>query len=422
MKKTALLFISLTYFIIACSQENVDNEIQETPITIENGGGVLEFTKVQPMTGIVVWDGNTSASPEAHSLEYSYMLYDDIVSDKGIYDWTVVENKLDDIISRNHQAILRFRYSYVGHLTAVPKYIKDLPDYNETKGLSENKETWFPDWSHQELKNFTLEFYEKFAEKYDNDNRIAFLQTGFGLWAEYHIYDGPFILGQTFPSKDYQTIFLNKLDELFTNLHWSISIDAEDSEVTPLRSNTSLLNNSFGLFDDSFMSQEHGSFNEPRFTFFGANRYQDVPIGGEFNYYTDYDQQNVLSPNGPHGESYESFAKRFHISYMIGNDQYRYQTATRIKEASLNTGYKFEITKFEKKNNQSYLTVKNIGTASIYYDAYLTINNHKSNISLKTLMPNKESVFSIDYTGNEDITISCNRLLNGQIIDFKKSF
>ncbi|GAA3648689.1 hypothetical protein [Flavivirga jejuensis] len=423
MKKIVLIVLSFGCFIIACGggSDNVnDDTIVESPIL--NEGGVSEFENVQPMTGIVVWDGNTNASSGAHTLEYSYMLYEDIVSEEGVYDWTVVEDKLNAIASRNHQAILRFRYAYVGELTSVPKYIKELPDYNETKGLSENKETWFPDWSHQELKDFTLAFFEKFAERYDDDNRLAFLQVGFGLWAEYHIYDGPFILGETFPSKDYQITFLNKLDAVFNNLHWSISIDAEDTNVTPLRTNTSLLDIPFGIFDDSFMSEEHGEVNEPRFNFFGTTRYQNAAIGGEFNYYTDYDQQNVLSPNGPHGESYESFANRFHISYMIGNDQYEYQTSDRIKEASINTGYKFEITKFEKTDNKSLLTVKNIGTAPIYYDTYLSINGNKSTTSLKTLMPNQESVFTINYDGNEDLTITCNRLLSGQVIDFKKSY
>lgn len=423
MNKVLNLIVCFSFVLFSCgkgeTQEIEDSEITEPVL---NGGGVSEFTNVQPMTGIVVWDTNSNADPTAHSLEFSYMLYDDIVSEKGVYDWTIIENKLNEIASRNHQAILRFRFSYVSYTTSVPKYIKDLPDYEETKGLSEDKETWFPDWRHQELKDFTLEFFEKFAEKYDNDNRLAFLQVGFGLWAEYHIYDGPFILGRTFPSKEFQTTFLNKLASEFKNLHWSISIDAEDAGVTPFRTDATLLGLSFGLFDDSFMSKNHGSYNEPRFNFFGVNKYEKSPIGGEFNYYTDFDQQNVLAPDGPYGESYESFANRFHVSYMIGNDQYRYQSKERIKEASINTGYKFEVTKFEKTQGKTLITVKNIGTAPIYYDAYLSINDIRSITSLKTLMPNQENVFTIDYDGDENLIIYSDKLLSGQTIDFKKSF
>ena len=424
MKKKILIFLGISILFIACTGSNVGNKnVVKINEPILNEGGVSNFTNVQPMTGIVVWEGNPNISSGAHTLEFSYMLFDDIVSEKGVYDWTVVEKKLNAIASRNHQAILRFRYAYVGKITTVPKYIKDMSDYNETKGISEGKETWFPDWSSEELKDFTLEFYEKFAERYDKDNRLAFLQVGFGLWGEYHIYDGPFELGKTFPSKEFQTIYLNKMDSLFDNLKWSISIDVEDGNVTPFRDIPSLLNLSFGLFDDSFMSKEHVKINEQRFNFLGLNnRYKNAPIGGEFNYYTTYDQQNILSPSGPHGESYESFVKRFHVSYMIGNSQYKYQTLARIKDASLNTGYKFEIIKFEKSNNKSLLTVKNIGTAPIYYDAYLSINGNASLTSLKSLMPNEERVFTINYDGNEPLKVVCDRLLKDQTIDFKKSY
>ncbi|NEW78369.1 MAG: DUF4832 domain-containing protein [Gelidibacter sp.] len=424
MKKKALISLGLSILLIACAGSNVVNKrVVKIDEPILNEGGVSRFTNVQPMTGIVVWEGNPNISSGAHTLEFSYMLFDDIVSEKGVYDWTVVENKLNAIASRNHQAILRFRYAYVGKLTTVPKYIKDMPDYNETKGISEGKETWFPDWSHQELKDFTLEFYKKFAERYDNDNRLAFLQVGFGLWGEYHIYDGPFELGKTFPSKEFQTTFLNKMDSFFLNLRWSISIDVEDGNVAPFRDNPSLLNLSFGLFDDSFMSKEHAKVNEQRFKFLGfESRYKNNPIGGEFNYYTTFDQENVLSPNGAHGESYESSASRFRVSYMIGNAQHKYHSVERIKEASLHTGYKFEVTKLDKTDTKIFLTVKNIGTAPIYYDAYFSINGNKSNESLKTLMPNQEKIYTINYTGNETLKITCERLLEGQTIDFKRSY
>jgi len=121
-----------------------------------------------------------------------------------------------------------------GYATAVPDYIKNLPDYDETLGTSESQPTWFPDWTHQELQDFTLEFYTAFAARYDDDPRLAFLQTGFGLWAEYHIYDGPFILGVTFPSKAFQTLFFQHLGNTFDKLPWSVSIDAASEEYSPL--------------------------------------------------------------------------------------------------------------------------------------------------------------------------------------------
>ena len=223
--------------------------------------------KVEPMTGIVFWKGERT-NTEAISLEFSYMLFNEVVKQKGDYDWSKVEDLLDEIASRKHQAILRFRFTYVGKKTSVPDYIKNLSDYEEIEGTSEGETTWFPDWRHKELQDFTLDFYQKFAERYDNDPRLAFVQIGFGLWAEYHIYDGPFILGRTFPGKDFQEKFFYKLQNSFINTPWSISIDAADDTYSPFDETPGLLKIHFGNFDDSFMSEDHGDYNEESWNFF----------------------------------------------------------------------------------------------------------------------------------------------------------
>ena len=377
------------------------------------------ITSVQPMTGIVYWTDNENKKSEAISLEFSYMLFNDIVSDEGVYNWQAVENKLNDIASRGNQAIFRFRYVYPGQETSVPDYIKNLSDYNETTGESEGLTTSFPDWTHQELQNFTLEFYTKFAERYDNDSRIAFMQVGFGLWGEYHIYDGPFELGVTFPSKAFQTTFFNHLDAVFSATPWSVSIDASDNDNTPLSENVSVKNIAYGLFDDSFMSEEHSTVNEANWGFFGAQRYQASPAGGEFSYYTDFDQQHVLDTTGNFGTSFETFAQNFHITYMIGNDQSMYQSETRIKAASMATGYKFEIVSFKTSEDMAVIGVKNSGAAPIYYDAYVTVNGVRSVESLKSLQPGNTQTYNVLSGGsNPVVTIECDRLVSGQTIEY----
>ena len=51
------------------------------------------------------------------------------------------------------------------------------------------------------------------------------------------------------------------------------------------------------------MAEEHARVNEQSFKFVGIeSKYKNNPIGGEFNYYTTFYQENVLSPNGAHGE------------------------------------------------------------------------------------------------------------------------
>lgn len=378
-----------------------------------------EITEVQPMTGIVFWQGSHANTVEI-SLEFSYMLYNEVVTDSGVYNWDVVEEKLNDIASRNHQAVFRFRDTYVGRQTSVPDYIKALPDYHETMGLSEGRETWFPDWRHDELKRFILEFNTEFARHYDNDPRLAFVQVGFGLWAEYHIYDGPFQLGVTFPDKAYQTTFFHHLDSVWQNKFFSISIDAADDTYSPFDEQPELLNIRFGLFDDSFMSDSHSGYNESCWNFFDRNRYKIAPAGGEFNYYTNYDQQHVLDwPNGAHGESFESFSERFHISYMIGADQPDYQTMERIKEASLATGYRFKIVSFRASADSSVIQIINEGDAPIYYDAWPTVNGVRAIESLKYLQDDEIREFHIASGGiNPVLTIESDAILPTQTIGY----
>lgn len=380
--------------------------------------------RVQPMTGIVFWqDQYTNLIKESITLEYNYMLFNDIVVDSGVYNWDAVEIRLNDIASRQHQSILRFRYVYPGYETSVPEYIKNLDDYNETIGLSEGQTTSFPDWTHAELERFTLEFYSKFAEQYDEDPRLAFVQVGFGLWAEYHIYDGPFELGVTFPSKVFQEEFFRHLDTTFVQTPFSCSIDAADDTYSPFEENPELIELRFGLFDDSFMHNgfgEPGNYNTENWNFFDRERYKTSPAGGEFSYYSNYDQQHVLDwPDGPYGKPYEYFAEDFHITYMIGNDQTNYQTPQRIKDATMASGYKFKIVSFKTKTDSSVVVVKNSGVAPFYYDAYISVNSVRSPQSLKLLIPGDTLVCSVSAGGeNPSLTIESDRLVPGQSIGY----
>jgi len=411
MKKYLFILIIILSTMVVQSQSKDDF----TNITIDQ-----EITEVQPMTGIVYWQESSYPNTDAISLEFSYMLFNDIVSDSGVYDWTAVEEKLADIASRNHQAIFRFRYTYVGEETSVPDYIKARPDYHETMGLSEGEETWFPDWTNEELKRFSLDFYTQFAARYDHDPRLAFIQVGFGLWGEYHIYDGPFELGVTFPSKEFQMTFFSHLQNVWHNKYWSISVDAADDTYSPIEEHPDMLNIVFGLFDDSFMAEEHAQYNELNWNFFGRDRYQMAPAGGEFSYYTSWDQHHVLDlPNGAHGESFESFAERFHITYMIGADQPEYQTNARIKQASMATGYRFKIVSFKASADSSIIEIINEGSAPIYYDAFPTVNGVRAAESLKYLDHNATKTFYIPSGGSEPVfSIESDDILEGQNIGF----
>jgi hypothetical protein len=429
-----ILFSGLVGFSTGCGQgRNPAQERAETPVNEPAPGEGLDYRNVgiqstvkdvQPMTGIALWADNAAyVDSDAISLEYSYMAYNDIVSSEGVYDWSVVDRLLEQVAGRGHQAILRFYFVYPGCLTTVPEYIKNLGDYAESSGIGDGTGgTWYPDWSHPALMDFTLEFYTAFARRYDEDPRVAFLEVGFGLWAEYHIYDGPMEPGVTFPSKAFQSEFIKHLRGQFKHLRWSISIDAADDQTTPFAAEADLRALDFGLFDDSFMHADHDGYNRSCFEFFGLDRYQRAPMGGEFSYYTDHDQREALSPEGPHGIPFETFSADYHISFMIGNDQPDYQPLDRIREAGLATGYRFEITAFTSSPVDTRVTVLNRGVAPIYYDAFVSVNGVRANASLKLLLPGDRREFIIPLGSaagdNLQLRIACDRLVQGQHIQY----
>ncbi len=385
-----------------------------------------DITGVQPMTGIVLWEDAWNSDPIKTTpgyiqLEYAYVRPSDIVVASDTYDWSSFDAFLARIAGRGHQAVVRFYYVYPGEATAVPDYIKDLSDYNETLGTSEGEATYFPDWTHAELMRAHLAFYTAFAARYDTDPRISFLQVGFGLWGEYHIYDGPNTIGEQFPSKAFQDTFFRHLEAELLITHWNISIDAGDEYYSPFASTPALLNIHFGNFDDSFMHEEHGDYNEDMWNFFGhLTRYEHSPHGGELSYYSNYDQQHALDAQGMYGRTYEALSAKFHISYMIGNDQPDYQSDARIQEAGMANGYKFEVLSFRASSNNSFVQVRNSGIAPIYYDAFVAVNGVKATESLKGLLPGETREYEIQAGGTTPIlTIECDRLVAGQKIEFQ---
>lgn len=383
-----------------------------------------KITRVQPMTGIVLWSDNDKADQyaESISLEYRYCGYDEVVGPNGEYNYAKLDSILDEIAGRNHQAVLRFYFCYVGKETTVPEFICNRSDYDETIGVSEKKKTHFCDWSNSALQEFTLEFYTRIAKRYDADPRIAFLQTGFGLWAEFHIYDGPNKLGKTFPSKAYQTRFLRHLNDQFSQLPWSISVDSADNDYTPLEDNDKLLATNFGVFDDSFLCKPHPKENAVNWRILGLNRWKRQPGGGEFSYYNRKDQRHALAENGPNGVSFADAAAQFHISYMIGNDQPRFQPTERIASAGLATGYRFRVTAAAVHGSELRLRVTNEGVAPIYRDAYFAAGEKLSKTTLRGLLPGETVVCEVAGVTTADlfeITIQSNAILPTQTIQFE---
>ena len=404
---------------------------------------VSTLTHVQPMTGLVLWPDQARSKDatfnQSISLEYSYCLPNKVVTgkqgDQIQYDWTWFENLLDDIASRNHQAIVRFRYEYPNGSdaggprgsTAVPQYIKDRSDYNETYSANPGGDgpTYYADWSNTELQWFTKQFYTDFAARYGNDPRIAFLEVGFGHWAEYHIYGTPLRLGVNFPSKPYQREFLLHVANVMP-IPWLISIDAADDSYTPIVGSSELMALTFGTFDDSFMHQNHeGGYNEECWQALGqGKRWKTGVCGGEISYYSSRDQRGFLNPAGLYGHTWEEQAAKYHITFMIANDApgTTYGTPERFLEAGLASGYRLKVTSAQVLPSCTRVRVTNAGVAPVYKEVYFAIDNTRSTESLRGLQPGETREVTVDVpltSSSQRLHVVSDAILPTQTIEFE---
>lgn len=140
------IFLNLFFALAACGGSGSSGAGETGGADGTGGSGTSDtfspislnstITKVQPMTGLVFWTGNTTALntlADNVQLEFSYMVYSDIVEESGVYKWDVVDDLLDEVAARRHQALLRFRYAYPGYIgVTVPAYIASSAGYNST--------------------------------------------------------------------------------------------------------------------------------------------------------------------------------------------------------------------------------------------------------------------------------------------------
>jgi hypothetical protein len=88
-------------------------------------------------------------------------------------------------------------------------------------------------------------------------------------------------------------------------------------------------------------------------------------------------------------------------------------------EASLATGYAFEVVAFRSSSTRSEVEVANRGIGPIYYNAWVTVDGVRSVASLKRLQPGERQIFVVAAGGLEPtLTLTSDRLVEGQVIAF----
>ncbi|MBO7070174.1 MAG: DUF4832 domain-containing protein, partial [Bacteroidales bacterium] len=192
-----------------------------------------------------------------------------------------------------------------------------------------------------------------------------------------------------------------------------------DNTYGPFRQHPELMKLNFGNFDDSFMCEDHDGYNFESWQFFGEERYKVGPLGGEFSYYSDYDQKHCLDAGGMYGRVFEDEVAKFHMTFIIGNDQPGKQTEARLTEAAMSMGYRFRIKDYYVKDGggEAKVLISNVGVAPIYRSAYVSVNGKRGAYDLSKLMPGDERWVSVAGSGigpSSAVRIECDHLVDGQ--------
>jgi len=213
---------------------------------------------------------------------------------------------------------------------------------------------------------------------------------------------------------------LTGIGDALTTIPWGISIDAADTDFGPYDADELPAGSpAFGLFDDSLLHEEWEETNYGNWEYF-YSAYPARMNGGEFSYYTDYDQEHALDANGPNGVSLAEAARECCISFVIGDGQSEYVTADALATAGRQLGYAFAIERAVILDDRVTITVRNSGCAVIPYNLYAAFGTVQSAQSLKGLLPDETRDLTITITDPDlaDFHITSPVLLPGQVVAY----
>ena len=135
--------------------------------------------------------GDDENSGYPRSLAWSYFGLSEVMTgatDCGTYNWSIVDNALNEIASYGNQAAIRFYMEYPGGTGSHPG--NAIPHCFDGHVTYRNNTYWgtvSPDYDSPYLLDAVTRFIAAFGARYDGDPRIGFINLGIvGLWGEWH--------------------------------------------------------------------------------------------------------------------------------------------------------------------------------------------------------------------------------------------
>ena len=352
---------------VSASSEIVEHIVPKGTSSAEN-----------PLKGMFGYsEGGNFSFP--HTMEWFYIPVSAVQKGMNSFDWTALENQLNDVASRGHQSVFRFYYDYPGEGNGVPQFVKDrgleMRYYNEPSDLGGSG--YCPDYENAYFRQSMQSFISEFGRQYDGDGRIGFLTIGLlGFWGEWHNWPYDEDTSDGKPDWSISTTVYKEVIDAFDNAFSKTKICVREP-----KDGINFTGYNVGYHDDSFgyatLSQSNGgqdwSFMQKMKNAGLGDVWKRECIGGEI-----YPPSQGMIFSGNQGD-YQDFNKclnEAHATWMLNESikSYSGTSYTNAYNAAHDLGYDLQVDKAyysdsieEGENISVSVDIKNIGKAPFYY-------------------------------------------------------
>ena len=366
------LFALLMTFSVSLSA------LADERITLEYAPGPV----ANPLKGLVPYASDTNVN-FPHSMEFNYVGFADLMQGYDEFDWQPLENLLDEIAGRGHQAVFRIYLEYPGKTNIIPKFLIEdglkVHQYLNTNTQSfppPKVET--PDYEDQNLRRALQSIIEAFGKKYDGDARIGFITAGLlGTWGEWHTYPKE----ELFASQTVQAEVMVAYAAAFKTTPVLLRYPAGEDTW----GKASNADRPFGYHDDSFAWATLDTGRKDDDWFYMAalkqagsaamEKWKTHPIGGEIRPEA-WGKVFDADPGDTNIQDFRQCVDQTHASWLMDTGMFenkpgkerRQRAETEVRRM----GYEFHVPVISVSSEQDTLKIRleleNRGVAPFYYD------------------------------------------------------
>lgn len=304
-----------------------------------------------PLKGLVPYAGQ-GGDRFPHSLEFSYLALGALVKGPGQYDWGPLEQLLDAVASRGHQAVFRVYLEYPGHEGAIPAYLVEqglkVHRYQNTNTQPfPPKPIETPDYEDPGLRRCLRDFIEALGAKYDGDPRVGFLTAGLlGTWGEWHTHPRT----ELWASKAVQAEVMDAYERAFRRTPVLLRYPAGPDDPAYAANDR----RPFGYHDDSFAwatldtgRKSDGWFYMAKLRTAGAlDKWRTRPIGGEIRPEA-WGQVFDAEPDEPAIQDFARCVEATHATWLMDSGLFGRKATDERRRRALDLvrrmGYEFHV-------------------------------------------------------------------------------